>query len=280
MDGTYKVRNGTIILSSTLGASKLWINDGELRDEQGKRWLKRIDDTSTQEMTPEEVVRAYVIYLTKTDYEGTRSLIHSDSLYDFPSKVEFEEQLSSESAWEISNFKEIEITDVEIENSTACVEGIIYYKQESSRYPEGMDTSVVFYLAKEYGQWKIVTEEAEPIMDEQEAAETELLNIQSAVTSMMVDNGITELPNPVTIPTNDMSLFPDTSVCGFDKLRDWDENSYVHGQDKDGYILFGHDVTADAKQDELVNYVATQYTSGSYTVDKYGKVTQVTTGYE
>jgi len=113
-----------------------------------------------------------------------------------------------------------------------------------------------------------------------EAAETELANIQSNTFSMMVDNGLARLPNPVTVATNDMTVFPDMSICGVDKIEDASGNAYVRGQDKDGYLLYMHDKYADADVVKVVNYIDAQYTKGTYTVDKYGTVTQVTTGYE
>jgi len=136
---------------------------------------------------------------------------------------------------------------------------------------------------------RALTPEEVPVTDESEATETELRNIQTAVRVMMLDNRLTELPNPVTSPTNDMSLFPDTSVCEIDKLRDWDGNPYVHGQDKDGYLLYQHDLIAkpillaSAWSPSLSHtspYVTIQYTIGTYIVDSQGTVTQVTIGYE
>ena len=115
---------------------------------------------------------------------------------------------------------------------------------------------------------------------ESEAAETELANVQAAVVALMVDNELWELPNPVTVATNDMSAFPDTSICGIDKILDPDGNAYIAGQDKDGYYLYQHDITGDGVQIGLVNYLASQYSMGTYTVDSSGTVTQVTTGYE
>ncbi|MFC2009830.1 type II secretion system protein, partial [Chloroflexota bacterium] len=116
---------------------------------------------------------------------------------------------------------------------------------------------------------------------ETEAGETELSNIQSAVTAMMTDNGISTLPNPVGVATDDMGAFPDaTSACETDKINDPTGNAYTNASDLDGFILFGHDVTADAAATPLVNYVATETTQGTYTVDANGTVTQVTTGYE
>lgn len=115
---------------------------------------------------------------------------------------------------------------------------------------------------------------------EVEAAETELSNIQSVVTAMMADNLLSTLPNPVdTTPTNNMGAFPDGSTCGVDKLKDPDGNNYTLLFDKNGYILFQHDIIGDGAQTNLVNYVATQYSKGTYTVDEHGTVTQVTTGY-
>lgn len=129
----------------------------------------------------------------------------------------------------------------------------------------------------------IIKREQEKVVgrtDVEEAAATELSNVQTAVIAMMVDNNLTRLPNPVTVATNDMSAFPDaTSACGVDKIADPNGNVYVIA-DKNGYILYQHDITADGAQTELVNYVATQYTKGTYTVDAQGTVTQVTTGYE
>jgi len=115
----------------------------------------------------------------------------------------------------------------------------------------------------------------------EEAAEVELANVQAAVIAMMVDNNLTSLPNPVIVATNDMSAFPDaTSVCGVDKIQDPKGNAYVRGADKDGYVLYQHDIIGDAAQAGLVNYVATQYVKGTYTVNSQGTVIQVTTGYE
>jgi len=117
---------------------------------------------------------------------------------------------------------------------------------------------------------------------ESEAADTEFTNVQSAVVAMMVDNQISSLPNPVLEgnATNNMGAFPDNSICQVDKLRDPDGYSYVFLGDKDGYILYQHDIHADGTSDNLVNYVATVNTTGTYYVDSHGTVYQKTTGYE
>lgn len=113
-----------------------------------------------------------------------------------------------------------------------------------------------------------------------ELAETELINIQSAVTAMMDNNQLSTLPRPVTKATNDMSAFPDTSFCVLEKKTDPNGNPYIIKRDKNGYILFQHDIIGDGAQNNLVNYVATRFTKGTYYVDASGKVYQQTTGYE
>ena len=110
---------------------------------------------------------------------------------------------------------------------------------------------------------------------EDEAKDTEYANIQSAVSAMMVDNELGALPNPVdTTPTNDMSSFPDTSVCGIDKLTDPEGNSFMMAVDKNGYILFEHDIKGGDGPGDLVNYVQMQTSIKYYTVDDSGTVTQ------
>ncbi len=49
--------------------------------------------------------------------------------------------------------------------------------------------------------------------------------------------------------------------------------------DKNGFLLWSHDITGGGVG-TLVNYVVTQYTKGTYTVDAMGTVSQITTGYE
>ncbi len=116
---------------------------------------------------------------------------------------------------------------------------------------------------------------------ETEASATELSNIQSAVTSMMVDNVLSVLPNPVLVATSNMGAFPDTStITSGDKLNDPNGNPYVADADKDGFYLYQHDITGNSNNTTLVNYVATPTTKGTYTVDAQGTVTRVTTGYE
>lgn len=105
-------------------------------------------------------------------------------------------------------------------------------------------------------------------------ASEELQQVQTAVQAMMSDNGLSDLPSPVTEPTNDMGAFPDLSRCGINKLYDPIDNAYGPA-DKDGYLLFQHDKKGDNIDVELVDYFPQRYTQGTYTVDDLGNITQV-----
>jgi type IV pilus assembly protein PilA len=114
---------------------------------------------------------------------------------------------------------------------------------------------------------------------ESEAGETEFSNVQAAVVAMMTDNGLSLLPNAVNATaTNNMHLFPDTTTAA-SKGNDINGVAFAVG-DGNGFVLFEHDINGGGANTSLVNYVATQFTKGTYTVDELGTVTQVTTGYE
>ncbi|MFC1974163.1 hypothetical protein ACFLU2_02280 [Chloroflexota bacterium] len=108
--------------------------------------------------------------------------------------------------------------------------------------------------------------------------EAEFRYIQSAVAYLMHSNALVTFTNPVighANRTNDMSLFPDVSLAGdVGKLIDINGNSYTATQDRDGWILWGCDIFADAKTTLLVNYVNIQTTKLWYTVDPDGTVHQ------
>ena len=114
---------------------------------------------------------------------------------------------------------------------------------------------------------------------ESEAAATELENIQSAVLAMMVDNGLSTLPNPVGAATSSMAAFPDSTTNATAKGTD------TYGGTKAGYILYQHELAYDSDGNgtldavQTVNYVATPTTKGTYTVNSAGTVNQSTTGY-
>ena len=109
-------------------------------------------------------------------------------------------------------------------------------------------------------------------------------SIKTAVVSMMVDNGLPTLPNPVsaiaspcTTGTQDMAAFPDSSsVIAVDKINDPNGTPYVEGVDplgdKAGFILYSHDTLAGDDQVQLVNYVAGSTTTYCYRVNATGAV--------
>ena len=115
---------------------------------------------------------------------------------------------------------------------------------------------------------------------EEEAADTELANIQAAVSAMMVDNELPILPTPVDgaalyPATNDMEFFPDNSALAVGlKYKDTAGKIYAT-DDKIGFILYQHDREADTFATvNLTNYVAQKLTAYWYTVDAHGTVKQ------
>lgn len=102
---------------------------------------------------------------------------------------------------------------------------------------------------------------------QQEAArDVEFRNVQQAVYLLMADNQITTFPNPVTLPTNDMGLFPDA-------LTSPEAKGLLPG-DKPGYVLHGHDRTPDGRLGPLEDYVSSPHTKWLYTVTREGEVLQ------
>ena len=94
----------------------------------------------------------------------------------------------------------------------------------------------------------------------------ELQSVQQAVSIMMADNDITILPNPVVLPTNDMSLFPDANTLP--------EAKGLLRNDKPGYVLHGHDKTRDGQPKPKVDYLGSLHTKWVYTVTRAGIVHQ------
>ncbi|MBA7700383.1 hypothetical protein ES703_109097 [subsurface metagenome] len=125
---------------------------------------------------------------------------------------------------------------------------------------------------------------------EEEAGRTELHNVQLAVTNLMVDNGISEIPNPEATETNIMSAFPDATTLAVDKGTSF----VLFGGDQPGYVLYGNQVIVDHNgngevdtteeptdpQDgvKLVNYVNMATTAYSYRCDADGTVHQYVDG--
>ena len=103
-----------------------------------------------------------------------------------------------------------------------------------------------------------------PLETDMSLAAREMREVQKAVEIMMRNNMITELENPVVLPTNDMHRFPDTIT--------------EHGDSGTGYVLYLHDFNGDGDPD--TNYYPKRYTEGTYRCDRFGNVTQLTTGCE
>ena len=78
--------------------------------------------------------------------------------------------------------------------------------------------------------------------------------------------------------TDNMHIYPDTTTAA-SKGTDANGVNFTAG-DGHGYVLYQHDMNGGGANTSLVNYTATQYTKGTYSVDSSGTVTQVTTGYE
>ncbi len=135
------------------------------------------------------------------------------------------------------------------------------------------DDSVVtvFDLTKVGGKWLLSGSSDNEI----EARRTEKGNIETAVIVLMVENELSSIPNPVdTIPTNDMTAFPDSTSTTSDKLNDPDGTAYTYPGDQVGYVLYEHDKTADAGTGLLHNYVTVPSSTYFYTIDADGTVHQ------
>jgi len=120
---------------------------------------------------------------------------------------------------------------------------------------------------------------------EEEARRTEFHNVSSAVIALMTDNNISTIPNPEDsvggTATNDMTAFPDSSSAASsdDKKTDPEGYAYDATNDKDGYILYGHDITGNTSGDPNpnqtdVNYVSMTETTYYYTCEEDGTIRQ------
>jgi len=101
---------------------------------------------------------------------------------------------------------------------------------------------------------------------QEESQRMELRSVQQAVFIMMADNDIRILPNPVVLPTSDMSLFPDATTPP--------EVKGLLRNDKPGYVLHSHDMTRDGQSEPEVDYIGSPRTTWTYEVTKAGIVHQ------
>jgi hypothetical protein len=131
---------------------------------------------------------------------------------------------------------------------------------------------------------KRVTFEEVAMLDptEEDARIAEWFVVKDAVALMMSDNKLSMIPKPAWAyaagrATNNMAQFPDT-MSGWagaedGKLTDPSGVTYLVG-DKGGYLLWGHDVKADARVSDLVNYIKVSSTKYYYTCEANGSVRQ------
>ena len=75
-----------------------------------------------------------------------------------------------------------------------------------------------------------------------------------------------------------MTIFPDNDSKAGSRAKAFDPlgNTY-RASDKDGYVLYGHDITSDGSTAGTVNYLANQYMAYCYTVRSDGTISQCNT---
>jgi len=110
--------------------------------------------------------------------------------------------------------------------------------------------------------------------EEESARRAEFRGVLSAVANMMIDNGITGIPNPIDyddfIATNDMAAFPDTATTA--AVKGYSGN----GTPKDGYVLYQHDriFTGNTTEFQTVDYIGAGITEYYYTCETDGTARQ------
>jgi hypothetical protein len=109
---------------------------------------------------------------------------------------------------------------------------------------------------------------------EEVARRAEFSAVIKAVSDMMEDNSLDEIPNPISygdgVAISDMTAFPDVITTAREK-------GYTGaGNPSDGYLLFEHDrITADNTTDyQPVDYIAQPLTEYYYTCEADGTVRQ------
>ena len=107
----------------------------------------------------------------------------------------------------------------------------------------------------------------------EEAAATELQNMQLAVSTMMLDNDLIALQTPVAAgsATTNMEAFPDTTAAA---SKVGGTGTWT-GSDKAGWALYQTDVIGDGDMTGLVNYVVTPTTTCKYMAELDGTVSWV-----
>jgi len=118
----------------------------------------------------------------------------------------------------------------------------------------------------------------------------EFQSVVTAVNAMMVDNNLIAIPNvvsanmaPCTTGTQDMAAFPDTASTVGTAAKQTGPNgdAYTDGVDplgdKDGYLLYTHDIIGDNAQTATVNYMTVSKSAYCYTAFADGGITQYKT---
>ena len=109
---------------------------------------------------------------------------------------------------------------------------------------------------------------------EDEARRAEFHDISVAITALMVENNLSNIPTPAsadtapcTTGTQDMNAYPDSASVpeSAQKTNDTSGVAYTDGidplGDKGGYTRFGHDITGNAPQRALEDYINMQHTN-------------------
>ena len=132
---------------------------------------------------------------------------------------------------------------------------------------------------------KVTIREVEVVfVGEEGDRRAEFRSVAAAVSAMMADNGLREIPVPMSraggVATNLMGDDPDTeeTVEGFPDITTLaaDKGYTGTGSPRDGYVLYGHDKisTDDTTTFSIVNYITMLTTTYYYTCEADGTVRQ------
>ena len=117
-----------------------------------------------------------------------------------------------------------------------------------------------------------------------EARRAEFHDIGTAVTAMMVENGLGSIPIPTADNTGctankgttDLTKFPDSTTTTANKAIQLGGAGWT-AADKAGYTLYAHDMTGNAAPGPDVHYVNFQKSKYCYSADVNGTVHQYLT---
>ncbi len=117
-----------------------------------------------------------------------------------------------------------------------------------------------------------------------EARRAEFHDIGTAVTAMMVENGLPTIPipyagndSPCVVGTQDLTKYPDATTALADKETQLNPDVAFVAGDKLGYTLYAHDMEGGGVAGPNVNYVNFNTSKYCYTADINGTVHQYLT---